>query len=165
MEETKLERGNLKFQDQLNSSTCWKYMRLPQLAIYWFHGRKELWKRYRQISRSNEFFHILKIREIATDWYFFISWKKRSTLTFQNQLGYSTFENKWDCHRLLFIYFMEKETWKRYSHISRSPECFHIVKIHETATDCYLFMSWKKKKLERGTLPFLDQLKSATFWK
>ena len=96
MEEKKLERGTLKFQDQRSSSTFWKQMKLPQIAIHLFHGRTETWKRYPQISRSIEFFHILKVNEIATYCYLFIyvmveKKLERGTLKFKNQMNSSTF--------------------------------------------------------------------------
>ena len=167
MEETKLERGTLKFQDQLDSFTCWKWMRLTQIPMYSCHGSKDNWKRYPHIARSTESSHILRMNEIATDCYSLIALKKRSLKEVPSNLKIDEFvhmlkineiatdcclsiswkrnlkeipsnfkinrilphfENKWDCHRLLFIYFM------------------------------------KEKKLERGTLKCQDQMNSSTFW-
>ena len=115
--------------------------------------------KYPQISTSTGFFHILKINEIATDCYLSMSWKKRNLKetpsNFKITWTRPHCENKWDCHRLLFIYVMEEEeTWKRYPHISRSTEIWHILKISNITTDCYFFISLKKTHLNEVTWNF-----------
>ena len=152
MDEQKLERDTVKFQDQMNSSTFCKYTRLPQIAIYLFHGRKEAWKRYPQISRSPEFFYMLSINKIATDCYVCISWKKRSLKAVPSNVKINWisphFENKWDCHRLLFIYLMAEKTLERGTLTFRDQLTSSTFEISEVATYCYLFISWKKTSLK-----------------
>ena len=89
MEGKNFERGTVKFQDQMNSSTFWKYVRLPQIGISSFHGRNEVPSHF----KINWVIPHLKINEIATDCYLSTSWKKkleRGTLTFQDHLNAST---------------------------------------------------------------------------
>ena len=143
-------------------------MRLPQIAIYWFHGRNETWKRYPQISRSTGFFHMLKINEIDTDSYVFMSWKQRQLKEVPSHCKINWilphFENEWDCHRLLFTYCIEKKKLERGTLKSQDRRIRSHV---ENKWDCHrlLFVYFMEKKLERDTFKFQDQPNSSTFWK